>query len=204
MAKRRSFLGREDATDAEVPEPYHPPDVMDGALDEAPPMRSGQHDMALPPPMEGQIPGFFEWDGDDGLEEPPTEDAPNPPMLDPWTEEYPTPIDLPEPPLMGGILDPTASLPPARSQSLKGPSQDDTFQGLFNTAPQPRQRRTVAGLVLSRLVAFVGISIGLGLALGGGLAYFLFVYDSGPEALAPPASFPVQKELNRAEPAPQK
>ena len=75
--KRRGFLGRDDAIGTPtgtlgtgLPKPYVPPEpnepepeTQDDPLHET----DLGFDLNLPESMDEQIPGFFDWDGGDGL-----------------------------------------------------------------------------------------------------------------------------------------
>ena len=149
--KRRSFLGRDDAQlapdeagEASLPEPYVPPPMSDVSESEAPDETDEEEfdlDLGLPESMEEQIPGFFDWEGGDGLDEPPTEEVLTSPPMSPWEDdEFVAPLGVPEAPSMDGILDGLATVPPApRMEALNITSSDaHSFQRLFEPANEPR------------------------------------------------------------------
>jgi len=202
--KRRSFLGRDDVMsvpdkllEASLPEPYQPPAPNPKEEDEPINDTDLAFDVQLPESMDEQIPGFFDWDGGDGLEEPPTEEVPAPP-IDSWTEDFPAPLGVPEAPLMEGILD-GATPAPAGYQTPLPEESFDSFESLFNIPEPPKQPMKLGGLSVTRLLFFVMIAILLALPLSGGLAVFMFWngLKGQKEAPPPPSSIPVHKELGR-------
>ena len=207
--KRRSFLGRDDVMDVpentiekNLPEPYQPPEPKTPPQEDPLEQTDLDFDLGLPESMDEQIPGFFEWDGGDGYEEPPTEEVPTPPM-DAWTDDFSAPLGVPEAPLMEGIIDGATPAPvgPTRSTEMPDPilpeeEKYDEFESLFDIPEPSKIPKEVGGLSLTRLIFFLVIAIVLGLGLSVPIAMVMLWDGLNQEPLPPPPkSIPIQKEL---------
>lgn len=213
--RRRSFLGRDDALptpnkmiEPTLPTPYVPPEP-EPPKEEEDALRETDLalDLQLPESMEEQIPGFFEWDGGDGLDEPPTEEVPAHP-IDTWTDEFSAPLVVPEAPPMDGILD-GASRPPAPGRAAEAlpETEYDNFEDLFELPPPPKKPRN-GGLQTRRLVFALTFAIVLGLGVGGALALVIYwkQLQDVPAPPAKPETVPIKMDMRRRssiEPPPQ-
>jgi len=99
----------------------------------AAPVRDMGFSSQLPDAVDDPIPGFFDWDGEDGMTEPPTEEVPSV-VFDEFSPDYRVPVNVPEAPPMTGILN---GATPAPIQRQRRGRSDRPSSGWEETSPSP-------------------------------------------------------------------
>lgn len=194
--KRRSLLGRDSN-----PKELARPNLLSERVDAVPEPTSEEDPFSdtdlgfsafLPEAVDEPIPGFFEYDGGDGLEEPPTEEVPTP-MMNDWTDDFPAPVVVPDAPPMSGVLDGATPapvqrqrrhpqhppLPSALSDDVTAPPgsepyQYDGFEELFDVPAPPSVPKTVGNLQVKRLLLFLFAAVVMGVIMGIVFGLILF------------------------------
>lgn len=199
--RRRGFLGRDDVIgtprdtlETGLPTPYVPPEPKKQVeVDEDPISETDLgFDLQLPESMDEQIPGFFDWDGGDGLEEPPTEEVPSL-AIDSWSEDFSAPLGVPEAPPMEGILDGLTPAPVPFTED----GEYESFDALFDAPKKAKTPLSVGGLHVGQLILFLVAAIIFGLVVSVPLAIYLYVNPFTGETVTfeAPITIPLKKEI---------